>query len=198
MRKVLLGGLVLLFFSQMLWGVDLVLVNKTGFPLFEVYISSQDSSGWGEDLLPYDVIMPDSYATISVDAPEEGTLYKVRLIDEDGEIYLKHNVDLSLRKKVLIQPKDLLALSPDRGFAFTLVNNTGDTITGLYISPETEDSWGENLIDDYFLNGTEQPVLLPSDQDSAFYDIRFDMRENSYIQKHVFLAHRARILLSLQ
>jgi hypothetical protein len=193
-----LSVLIFQLISQLLCAVDLVLVNKTESPLFEVYFCPQNSSEWGQDILPYAVIMPDSYVTITVDSLSGGALYKIRLVDEDGEIYLKHNVDLNLRKKILIQPKDLLALSPDRRFTFTLVNHTGDTITGLYISPETEDSWGDNLIEDYFLNGAEQPILLPSDQDSAFYDIRFDMRENSYIQKHVFLSYRARILLSLQ
>ena len=136
--------------------------------------------------------------SLDVDESAGSGIFKIRLIDEDGEIYLKHNINLDVRRKILVQPKDLLALSPDEGLTFTLVNSTGDTITGLYISSETEDSWGDNLIDGYFLNNSEQVIELQSDFDSAFYDIRFDMRENSYIQKHVFLSHRARILLSLE
>ncbi len=178
--------------------VEIVIVNKTGFPLYEVYLAPQESSDWGKDVFPYDVILQDSYGVIIMDEEALDGLYKIRLMDEDGEVYLKNNLDLKERNKILILPKDLLALSPGEGLTFTLINKTGDTITGLYISSETEESWGDNLLDGYFLNGSEQVVELQSDYDSAFYDIRFDMRENSYIQKHVFLAHRARILLSLQ
>jgi len=177
---------------------ELVLVNKTGFPLFEVFFASQDSSDWGDDILPFDVIMPDNFVSLEVDEPFDKGLYKIQLLDEDGEIYVKHNIDLSARKKILIQSKDLLVLSSEEGLSFTLVNHTADTVTGLYISLETEESWGKNLIDGYFLNESELNVKLPQGMDAAFYDIRFDLRENSYIQKHVFLSYRARILLSLQ
>ena len=177
---------------------QIVIVNKTEFPLFEVYLALQDDSGWGEDLLPCDVIMPGGFAAVELDDPVSESLYKIRLTDEDGEIYSKRNINLSLRNKILIQSKDLLALSPEQELIFTLVNHTGDTITGLYISAETKDGWGENLIEGYFLNENEHVITLKPDPDASFYDIRFDMRENSYIQKHVFLAHRARIMLSLQ
>ena len=188
--------IVFSFFSS--FAEEIVIVNKTGFPLYEVYFTSQESSKWGEDVLPYDVILNDSFAVVSFEEELVEGLYKIRLIDEDGEIYLKNNINLGERNKILIQPKDLLALSPGEGLTFTLVNKTGDTITGLFISSETDDTWGDNLLSGYFLNGNEKIVELQSDFDSAFYDIRFDMRENSYIQKHVFLAHRARILLSLE
>ncbi len=198
MRQLSLSVFFLLFFAALLSAGEIVLVNKTGFILYEVFFTPQESSDWGEDILPYDVILPDGYASLDVDESAGSGIFKIRLIDEDGEIYLKHNINLDVRRKILVQPKDLLALSPDEGLTFTLVNSTGDTITGLYISSETEDSWGDNLIDGYFLNNSEQVIELQSDFDSAFYDIRFDMRENSYIQKHVFLSHRARILLSLE
>ncbi len=198
MRQVHFIFLLLLLSLFSSFAEEVVIVNKTGFPLYEVYFTDQESNDWGEDVLPYDVILNDSFAVVSFEEDLVEGLYKIRLVDEDGEIYLKNNIDLGERNKILIQPKDLLALSPGEGLTFTLVNKTGDTITGLFISSETDDTWGDNLLSGYFLNGDEQVVELQSDYDSAFYDIRFDMRENSYIQKHVFLAHRARILLSLE
>jgi len=200
MRRTLVAGFFIFFLlpGLMLFGGEFVIVNKTDTPLFEVFVSGVDDSGWSTDRIPYDVIMPGGYAVLQLEEYDGAGSLKFRFVDEDGAVYLKYNVEPAVRKKILVSPDDLEALSPEGMMEFTLVNQTGETITGLFISPETEESWGENLAGDYMTDGSDLTVKLASADDTPFYDIRFDLHGNTYIQKHVFLSDRARVLLTLQ
>jgi hypothetical protein len=57
---------------------------------------------------------------------------------------------------------------------FTLLNNTGQTIYELYVSPTKDDDWGDDILgDDVLMDGTT--VTVRFDRFSAgrcFYDIK--------------------------
>ncbi len=177
--------------------LELVFINKTDSPLFEVYAVPSDTGSWGYDKLPYDVILPGEYAVLDLDL-DESKPANFRFIDEDGDIYLKYDVDISTRRKILISPEDHQALSQDGLIRFTLVNKTGSVIRALYITPETEEEWGDNLLDEYLLDSGEKSLELQSSGRSSFYDIRLETAGETIVNRRVYISDRARILLTLR
>ena len=119
------------------------------------------------------------------------------MVDEDGDLYLKYNVDISSRRKILISPEDHQVLSQDGLIRFTLVNKTGSVLRGLYISSENDEEWGDNLLDEYLLEAQEKILELQSSGNSSFYDIRLELAGESIVKKRVFISDRARVLLTL-
>jgi len=188
--------LMFLFLGWDLFSVELVFINKTDSPLFELYAVPADTGNWGYDKLPYDVILPDGYAVLELDLDESKPV-NFRFIDEDGDVYLKYSVDISSRRKVLISPDDHQVLSHGGLIRFTLVNKTGSVIRALYITPETEEEWGSNLLDEYLLDSDEKKLELQSSGRSSFYDIRLETAGESIVKSRVYISDRARVLLTL-
>ncbi|MDC7232384.1 MAG: hypothetical protein PQJ58_04075 [Spirochaetales bacterium] len=194
-------NVVLLFFTVLLpftgiSALELVIINKTETPLFEVYAVSGDSENWGYDKLPYDVILPGDYAVLDLDMDPELPV-NFRLVDEDGDLYLKYNVDISSRRKIMVSPEDHQVLSGNGLMRFTLVNKTGSVLRGLYISSENDENWGENLLDEYLFESEEKILELQSSGNSSFFDIRLEFAGESIVKKRVFISDRARVLLTL-
>lgn len=187
----------LLFFSTSgLFSLEFVIINKTDSPLFEVYAVPGDSESWGYDKLPYDVILPGDYAVLDLDLNPDKPV-NFRMVDEDGDLYLKYNVDISSRRKILISPEDHQVFSQDGLIRFTLVNKTGSVLRGLYISSENDEEWGDNLLDGYLLEAQEKILELQPSGNSSFYDIRLELAGESIVKKRVFISDRARVLLTL-
>jgi hypothetical protein len=161
-----------------------------------VYAVPADTENWGYDKLPFDVILPGDYVVLEVELDEEKPI-NFRFVDEDGDLYLKYNVDISSRRKILILPEDHQLLSSEGLIRFTLVNKTGSVIRALYISSETEDEWGDNLLDEFLLESGEMILELQTSGRSSFYDIRLELAGESIVKKRVFISDRARVLLTL-
>lgn len=188
--------LILILFTGTAGALELVLINKTDSPLFEVYAVPGDSESWGYDKLPYDVILPGDYAVLDLDLDPEIPV-NFRMVDEDGDLYLKYNVDISSRRKILISPDDHQVFARDGLIRFTLVNKTGSVLRGLYISSENDENWGDNLLEDYLLDSQEKILELQPSGKGSFFDIRLELAGESIVKKRVFISDRARILLTL-
>ena len=102
-RKTVFVVILLILANVFLSGVELVVINKTESPLFEVYAVPSDFGGWGYDRLPYDVILPGEYAVLDLDLETDKPV-NFRFVDEDGDLYFKYNLDISSRKKILVSP----------------------------------------------------------------------------------------------
>jgi hypothetical protein len=196
MRTYFLLTVLLIFSISSIFSLELVLINKTDSPLFEVYAVPGDSESWGYDKLPYDVILPGDYTVLDLDLNPEKPV-NFRMVDEDGDLYLKYNVDISSRRKILVSPEDHQVFSQDGLIRFTLVNKTGSVLRGLYISSENDEEWGDNLLDEYLLESEEKNLELQPSGNSSFYDIRLELAGESIIKKRVFISDRARVLLTL-
>ena len=194
-RGVILTVLILLV-SGILSAGELVLINKTESPLFEVYAVPSDLEGWGYDRLPYDVILPGEYAVLDLDLETDKPV-NFRFVDEDGDLYFKYNLDISSRKKILVSPDDHEVFSSEGLMRFTLVNKTGAVVRGLFISSETDEDWGDNLLDEFLLDGDDKVIEIQSSGVSSFYDIRLELAGESIVKKRVFISDKARVLLTL-
>lgn len=75
---------------------SLDITNETGFTIYLVYVSPDESGEWGEDRLGSNVILDGG----SFQIPLQGyssSVFDVRLVDEDGDTYTYWNVDVKSR-----------------------------------------------------------------------------------------------------
>ncbi len=71
---------------------------------------------------------------------------------------------------------------------FTLVNKTGYTLSGLYLSPSSEDDWGDNILEENLESGDMVDIIFSPHADTAKWDLRADwlMEEDAEEQEFVY------------
>src|SRR5690606_15322180 len=71
---------------------------------------------------------------------------------------------------------------------FTLVNKTGYTLSGLYLSPSSEDDWGDNILEEDLDSGDMVDIIFSPHADTAKWDLRADwlMEEDAEEQEFVY------------
>ena len=147
-------------------GSTLEITNDSGMEVWYVYLSSREMDHWGEDWLENDVIGPGQ--TYIIEGIPEGH-YDVKAEDQDQEeIEVWWDVDFAGEMTWTIAGMGSLEV----------INESGDTIYYLYISPSDSTTWGDDwLIDDvidagasYMVNniprGTYDIKAADSDDDS--------------------------------
>ena len=55
---------------------------------------------------------------------------------------------------------------------FKLKNTTGRVITELYVSPQSSESWGENILNEEVSNGDTVNVTFPPSATAYYWDIK--------------------------
>jgi hypothetical protein len=90
---------------------DFVLVNNTGYPIEQVYVSASAKEEWEEDVLGRDVLPAGGRTTIHFPKREDACLWDLKVVYTDGETAEWQALNLCTISVV--------ALSYDR--------NTGDT-----------------------------------------------------------------------
>jgi hypothetical protein len=183
---------------------EAVVINKTGFDLYNIYLSPAGLEQWSDDIQPFDVILNDQYKILDLSIYDDETVFDFRFIDVDGDEYIKKNVDLNLHRKVVVSLDDLAYImdtikeSSFDDWYVSVRNNTGITITELYISPHDSNSWGTNLIsNDYMETKTTEQVLMNGSAESIYYDIRMDSRDGSvFIKEVVQLSNNVTVVIT--
>ena len=192
-----------LFTLLNLFSQEVVVINKTGFDIYNVYLSPSGLEQWSEDLQPFDVILKDRYKIIDVSAYDE-TYFDFRFIDIDGDEYIKKNVDLKLHRKVVVSLDDLAYVMDrikedfsDEWFV-SIRNNTGVSIVELYISPHNSNSWGTNLMEnDYMENKSTEQISMGGGVESIDYDIRMDSSEGAvFIKENIPLSNNVTVVIT--
>lgn len=175
-----------------LFSQEAVIINKTGFDLYNVYLTPSGMEEWSEDLQPYDVILSGQHKIMDLSEFPDEFLFDFRFIDVDGDEYIKKNVDINLHRKVVVSLDDLSYImdtikntSHDDWSVF-IRNNTGITITELYVSPHNSNSWGTNLIqNDYMENKITRQIFMDGGEESIDYDIRMDSSDGTVFIKEI-------------
>lgn len=182
---------------------EAVIINKTGFDLYNIYTSPSGLEEWSEDLQPYDVILKEGYKILDLSSYEGEVLFDFRFIDVDGDEYVKKNVDLNLHRKVVVTLDDLSyildAEKPDFSdrWVISVRNNTGGTVNKLYISPHNSNSWGSNLIENDFMeNKSTKQFFMDGRTEFIDYDIRMEGRQAVFIREDINLSNNATIVIT--
>jgi outer membrane lipoprotein-sorting protein len=70
--------------------------NETGYTIYYVYVSPDDSDSWEEDVLGKEVLMDGNSRRINLYG-YKSPIFDIKLVDEDGDSYTFYNVDVSKR-----------------------------------------------------------------------------------------------------
>jgi hypothetical protein len=93
-----LAGLVfaLLSFKALAADYYVEITNNTGYTIFYVYVSPDNSDDWEEDVLGKEVLMDGDSRRINLSG-YKSPVFDIRLVDEDGDSYTYWDVDVSER-----------------------------------------------------------------------------------------------------
>ncbi|MBN2050485.1 MAG: hypothetical protein JW760_08590 [Spirochaetales bacterium] len=88
---------------------DFILVNDTGFIIWHIYISPDYSDNWEEDLLgSSDILQHGEEFPITFTGYEDHCIFDIKLVDEEGDEYIKYGVDLCSLYEVIFTLDDLV------------------------------------------------------------------------------------------
>ena len=173
--------LILLFFTLLLGytaaaqGPSVTITNNTGYTFRYLYVSSNNSSNWEEDVLGRKVL--ESGNSFKVTLPENG-VYDFKGVDTDDDDYYKWNIMIRGNTSVSFTMSDYdsdnasssssssssttRSSSSSGNTSVTVVNDTGYTIYYLYISRDDTSDWEEDVLgDDVLRSGENVRVTLP-------------------------------------
>ena len=176
MRNYLAFAMILALAAPLLAG-EVVLTNDPGgYDIYYVHISADTDSEWGGDWLG-DTEVISSGATKSFSVPDGN--YDIKLIDEDGDEYVRWSVPVHGTYRWNVTLSDLGEATIGGGSSMshgsapvTIYNDLGDwTVYYVYCSSSSSSSWGDDWL------GSE--VITPGD-DFTFsvspgtYDIKLE------------------------
>jgi len=148
------------------------LVNRSGQPIREIYVSPSEDRYWGHDLLEAD-LLPDGDSFPLRIAPAAGCLQDVRVVYLDGQPEERRRQDTCRIVQMVFGsgagPVTGGRTRPGAGPqasanpSFNLVNHGSAVIREVYVSSVQTDNWGEDRLGQQVLPpGRHLAVRLPS------------------------------------
>jgi hypothetical protein len=126
------------------------LVNRSGQPINEIYVSPVTEQFWGRDLLGADVL-PDGRAFPVRLAPQSGCRHDVRVVYADGRAEQRRDQNTCAISEMLFgtaAPPRTAAPPQAQGAnpSFNLVNHGRTAIREIYVSSARDSTWGEDRL----------------------------------------------------
>ena len=182
---------------------SVTIVNNTGYTIYRVYISQTASNSWGSDRLGSNQVLYNNQS-VSLRLPYPLNVvnrYDIKLQDSDDDSYIKNNVPVSANSRIVFTLSDMnvgnTSTTSYNGPSITIVNNTGFTIYGVYISSNASDSWGSDRLasDQVLRDGQSISLRLQYAIDVVNrYDIRLkDSDGDTYTKMNVLVSANKRI-----
>lgn len=142
--------------------------NNTTTDFYGIYVTSNDSDSWGEDILPDDVFEAGTTLTVTVPI-NKSTLceqdIQITFSENDKNPLVFENIDFcSLDKMILTQKGKTIYYTLDvlEELTFEIENSTKTSMYGVFVNGSKENSWGEDILpDDTFEAGTVVTVTIP-------------------------------------
>jgi hypothetical protein len=174
----LLGGLLLLCCAAMASPAQAQrdpsfnLVNRSGQPIREIYVSPSEDRYWGHDLLEADMLPDGGSFPLRIE-PSAGCLQDVRVVYVDGRPEERRRQDTCRIVQMVFgagaAPAPGVRARPGAGAqastnpSFNLVNHGGAVIREVYVSSVQLNDWGEDRLGQQVLPpGRHLAVRLPS------------------------------------
>jgi len=74
----------------------ITIINNTGYPVYEMYMSSSDDDFWGSDWLNDEILSSGRAIVITLKVPlSTDSVYDIMLVDTDDDTYTKMNVRIT-------------------------------------------------------------------------------------------------------
>lgn len=97
------GASLLAAGSALAENLDFTMVNKTGYPINELYVSSAATNDWEEDVLGRDQLDDGERVDIHFDRGSKGCRWDLKVTYEDGEDAVWQALDLCSISKVTLR-----------------------------------------------------------------------------------------------
>ncbi|NKE43733.1 hypothetical protein HB662_03020 [Roseomonas frigidaquae] len=149
------------------------LVNRSGQPIREIYVSPSEDRYWGHDLLQADLLPDGGSFPLRLD-PSAGCLQDVRVVYVDGRPEERRRQDTCRMVQMVFGsgaggpaargPARPDAVPQGRGNpSFNLVNHGAGMIREVYVSSVQLNNWGEDRLGEQVLPpGRHLAVRLPA------------------------------------
>ena len=89
-----------------------------------------------------------------------------------------------MRSRTLLLAAALAAASPAMAedLVFTLINNSSVSITEMYVSKHSADTWEENILDGSVDAGTQSEITIADGESTCDYDMRFVVDNDATVE----------------
>jgi len=156
------------------------IINDTGgYDIYYIYMSPSWDDSWGDDWLGSDILYSGN--SFSFNVPDDN--YDIRLVDEDGDEYIRYGVDVDGYYGWNVTLADLgeYDYSSSSGYSggdtvygdapVTIYNDTGGyDIWYIYANPSSYTEWGEDRLGSEILySGNEYTFWV---EGGDYYDIQ--------------------------
>jgi hypothetical protein len=186
----------------------ITIINNTGYLVYRVNVSQTASNSWGDNRLSSDQTLPNGQSvSIILDYPlDVVNRYDIRLVDSDGDSYVKRDVLIAAKSVITFTISDLsgstTTTTQNSGNpSITIVNNTGYTIFYVNLSSTASDSWGSDRLgsNQTIQNGSSVSIHLDYPLNVVNqYDIRLkDSDGDTYTKWRVSVSANARIVFTI-
>ena len=119
-----------------------VITNYSDRDIFYLYVSPESSGDWEEDVLGDDVLLAGDDIRINLYGYDE-CLFDIKAVYDNGEEEISWDVN------VCIEDVEFYGVGNDdviEGLYVNIYNNTSVDIWYLYMSPQSSDSWEEDVL----------------------------------------------------
>lgn len=202
MRKIFICTTIVfaVFVSSLFATNEMMIYNKTGFDIYEIYISPErNTENWGLNKIPFDVVGNDSYIALDLNDYADFTEVNIKLVDKDGAVYYKVGIfqkEIS-RLEVTMEDHSYLLVEKEN-WNVTFINGSGEEIKHISISPVAMDQFLDVASEDdsVVVPGDELIVVLNQFKANNSYDILFVTGDGqTVLKKSVYLSDGAYIIL---
>ena len=147
-----------------------VITNNSNRDIFYLYVSPESSGDWEEDVLDEDVLLAGEEITINLYGYDE-CLFDIKAVYDNDEEEIRWDVNVCMEDVEFGGTSSSGANEID-GLYVTVYNNASVDIWYLYISPQSSDSWEEDVLDeDVLLAGDDFTVDLVG-YDECIWDFK--------------------------
>jgi hypothetical protein len=169
MKKLLLAGISLLILASAIFAFDgyVIVTNNTGYDIWYLYVSHEDSDSWEEDVLGSEILYDgESFRVDLTGYPSP--VFDIHAEDEDGDTYTVWGVNVDKRDvEITLADLDTGSFS---GYV-DVTNDTGYDIWYLYVSHSDSDSWEEDVLGSEILYDGETYRVNLNGYPSSIFDI---------------------------
>jgi len=162
-------------------------INHTGYDIWYLFFSPEDSDYWGADILGTTRTLDDGEKlSFFIHYPDRSNAFDFMAIDEDGDAYFIWDYEITDGKSATIE---VTLADYDGDFDMpdlaevNLTNTTGYDMWYVFFSPGDSSMWGVDMLDDETIlyDGETLSLYVPVSSESTRYDFHsVDEDEDGY------------------
>lgn len=82
--------------------LDFTFNNSTNYPVYELYVSSNSTDNWEEDVLAEDILPPNQSTRVNFSGDPNSCLFDIKAVFKDGSYREDYKIDLCTVSEVTL------------------------------------------------------------------------------------------------